>query len=208
MKKLTKVLLAVTAMCAVLTGCFGNEQQEVNPNVQNQGGQNNNSVVQNQGNQGNQGAQNNNEQQKEQEEEKIVSEPVNTSFEESEIANSMKALNTTAKFVQLSEAEIEEKYQFGKYKGLEKIVVSEETDAGISEIVIVKLGDMEQSADILLKFVDRLNNLKEKYAENQEVLDMLNTQDSFIIKQQAGVAVMILGPNAKAMEAEFDKAFQ
>ena len=201
MKKLTKVLLAVTAMCAVLTGCFGNEEQQLNQG--NQGGQNNNSVVQNQGNQG---AQNNNEQKEP--EEKIVAEPINADFQESEVANTMKALNSETTYKQLSEAEIEEKYEFGKYKSLEKIVVSEETDTSISEIVIVKLGDMEQSTDILMKFVGRLNNLKAKYADNQEVLDMLNTQDSFIIKQQAGVAVMILGPNAKAMEAEFDKAFQ
>lgn len=198
MKKLTKVLLAVTAMCAVLTGCFGNEEQQ---NQGNQGSQNNNSVVQNQG------AQNNNNEQKEPEE-KVVSDPLNADFAESEVANTMKALNAETTYKQLSEAEIEEKYEFGKYKNLEKIVVSEETDTSISEIVIVKLGDMEQSTDILMKFVDRLNDLKTKYADNQEVLDMLNTQDSFIIKQQAGVAVMILGPNAKAMEAEFDKAFQ
>ena len=202
MKKLTKVLLAVTAMCAVLTGCFGNEEQQSNQG--NQGGQNNNSVVQNQGNKENT---NKNEQPKEPEE-KVVAEPLNADFAESEVANTMKALNAETTYKQLSEAEIEEKYEFGKYKNLEKIVVSEETDTSISEIVIVKLGDMEQSTDILMKFVDRLNDLKAKYAENKEVLDMLNTQDSFIIKQQAGVAVMILGPNAKAMEAEFDKAFQ
>lgn len=202
MKKLTKVLLAVTAMCAVLTGCFGNEEQQLNQG--NQGGQNNNSVVQNQGNKENT---NKNEQPKEPEE-KVVADPLNADFAESEVANTMKALNAETTYKQLSEAEIEEKYEFGKYKNLEKIVVSEETDTSISEIVIVKLGDMEQSTDILMKFVDRLNDLKAKYAENKEVLDMLNTQDSFIIKQQAGVAVMILGPNAKAMEAEFDKAFQ
>lgn len=200
MKKLTKVLLAVVAMCAVLTGCTGNQSQQLNQGNQgNQGNQNNNSVVQNQGNE------NNNQQQ---EEEKVVAEPLNADFAESEVANSMKGLNAETTYKQLSEAEIEEKYDFGKYKSLEKIVVSEETDTSISEIVIVKLGDMEQSTDILMKFVDRLNDLKAKYADNQEVLDMLNTQDSFIIKQQAGVAVMILGPNAKAMEAEFDKAFQ
>ena len=202
MKKLTKVLLAVTAMCAVLTGCFGNEEQQLNQG--NQGGQNNNSVVQNQGNKENT---NKNEQPKEPEE-KVVAEPLNADFAESEVANTMKALNAETTYKQFSEAEIEEKYEFGKYKNLEKIVVSEETDTSISEIVIVKLGDMEQSTDILMKFVDRLNDLKAKFAENKEVLDMLNTQDSFIIKQQAGVAVMILGPNAKAMEAEFDKAFQ
>ena len=202
MKKLTKVLLAVTAMCAVLTGCFGNEEQQ--SNQWNQGGQNNKSVVQNQVDKENT---NKNEQPKEPEE-KVVAEPLNADFAESEVANTMKALNAETTYKQLSEAEIEEKYEFGKYKNLEKIVVSEETDTSISEIVIVKLGDMEQSTDILMKFVDRLNDLKAKYAENKEVLDMLNTQDSFIIKQQAGVAVMILGPNAKAMEAEFDKAFQ
>ena len=78
----------------------------------------------------------------------------------------------------------------------------------INEIIMVKLGDMEQSTDILLKFVDRLTKLKDEYAQNEDIQKILNSQESLVMKQQAGIAVMIISPKAADIEAKFDEVFK
>lgn len=133
------------------------------------------------------------------------SNPIYENFPMDEALSEMESLLDGIELNRLSEEEIEEKYQFGEYKNLKKIVASNETEDGISEIAIVRLDDMEQSTDILFKFVDRRENLKEQYADKEEVLEMLSKQDGVIMKQQQGIVVMIIGDNSKELEEQFDK---
>ena len=202
MKKLASAII-IAVICFVLVACNNNTKQNQN----NSNNTNNNQVVNN-----NQGQTNNGKDEKkneeQNEEQNVVTKPVNEGFEMSTALTSMQAVIENTNLTKLTDDQIKEKYNFGKYEGLEKVIASKETEETISEIAMVKLGDMEQSSDILLMFVDRINDLKEKYASNPEVINLLTTQDSYIIKQQAGVAVMILGENAKAIEAEFDKNFK
>ena len=142
--------------------------------------------------------------QKEPNEEKF-SEPIYEDFPMDEALSEMEGLLEGIELTKLSASEIEDKYHFGTYKDLKMIVASDETDTSISEIAIVRLNDMEQSTDILLKFLDRKEALKEKYAENEKMQEILSAEDSVIIKQQQGIAVMIIGENAKDLEMQFDK---
>lgn len=199
MKKFLKLFVAITTICVMLTAC--NSKTNVNNN------NNNNSNVINNNNVNNQTSQTN-QNEKVPEDENVITNPVNENFEMSTALTAMDAVVADTNLTKLSDSEIKEKYNFGKYEGLEKLVASNETEDGVSEIAMVKLGDMEQSSDILLMFIDRINDLKEKYADNPEMIKLLTTQDSYIIKQQAGVAVMIIGDSAKEIEAEFDKNFK
>jgi len=187
MKRVLKLFIAIITICVMLTAC-NNSKTDLNNN-------NNNANL-------------NNQNSENAEDENVITNPVNETFEKSTALTAMDAVVADTNLTKLSDSEVKEKYNFGKYEGLEKLVASNETEEGVSEIAMVKLGDMEQSSDILLMFIDRINDLKEKYADNPEMIKLLTTQDSYIIKQQAGVAVMIIGDNAKEIEAEFDKNFK
>lgn len=191
MKKIASVMI-ITLLCFVLVACNNNTKQNQN----NSNNTKNNQVL------------NNSQSETNNENSDVVTKPVNETFEISEALTSMQAVIENTNLTKLTNDQIKEKYKFDKYEGLEKVVANNETEETISEIAMVKLGDMEQSSDILLMFVDRIDSLKEKYEDNADVIELLTTQDSYIIKQQGGVAVMIIGENAKAIEAEFDKNFK
>lgn len=188
MKKSTKTLLAVIACVLVFTGCnFGKKP-------------NNDDVIKNNDDK---------QQEQQQKEEEVKTDPIYADFSFDDAMAGMQSALGDTKLSLLSEDDIEEKYSFEKYKGLQKYAASEVSDKTINEVIMVKLGDIDtQSTDMLLKFVNRLTDLKNEYADNEDIQKILNSQESLVIKQQAGVAVMIISPEASKMEAEFDKFFK
>lgn len=184
MKKSTKVLLAVVACVLVFTGCqFGNKNQDEDKV-------------------------NDNPKQSQEQQEQVKTDPIYGDFSFDDAMSGMESVLGETKLSPLSSDDIEQKYSFGKYKGLQKVAASETSDKEINEIIMVKLGDMEQSTDILLKFVDRLTKLKDEYAQNEDIQKILNSQESLVMKQQAGIAVMIISPKAADIEAKFDEVFK
>ena len=184
MKKRTKVLLAVVACVLVFTGCqFGNKNQDEDKV-------------------------NDNPKQNQEQQEQVKTDPIYGDFSFDDAMSGMESVLGETKLSPLSADDIEQKYSFGKYKGLQKVAASETSDKEINEIIMVKLGDMEQSTDILLKFVDRLTKLKDEYAQNEDIQKILNSQESLVMKQQAGIAVMIISPKAADIEAKFDEVFK
>ena len=86
--------------------------------------------------------------------------------------------------------------------GLEKFVATSQSNDSLTEIAMIKIGEDEQTEDILLIFAKRLEKLKQQYAENPAILEMLENSENVIIKQQASVSTMIIGANAKELEEE------
>lgn len=193
MKKFIKLLIGITILCIMLTACNTNTEQNNNSNLNNENSQGTNQTNQN--------------TQKENEEQEVVIAPLNKDFEMTETLSAMESVITGTNLSKLTEEQIKEKYNFGKYEKLEKLVASNESENSVSEIAMVKLGEAGQNSDILLIFNERKEDLMKKYEDNEEIKNSLTTQDAYIIKEINNVAVMIIGENAKAIEAEFDKAF-
>lgn len=185
MKKFMSVALVSFTCALALTGCQFNKKTEV-PNNTTNNNTNNTPPVQ---------------------EEVVKTDPIRDDFV---FDDAMEALeneleNVTLK--ELSEEEIEQRYSFGKYKGLEKYAASSITEDSITEIIMVKLGDNEQTSEIMSKFLQRIEKLKNEYAENEKIMAILNSQET-IVKQQGDVAVMIIAENARELEAEYDEMFK
>ncbi len=126
-------------------------------------------------------------------------------FEMEKTFSQMEELLTGINLNRLSEEEIENEYNFGDYKDLEKVIASSKKENEINEIAIVKLDNINQSSDILMIFLDRIEKLKQENSNNKEILQLLETEDKVIFKQARKYAVMIIAENAKELEEQFDK---
>lgn len=186
MKKIV-YLIALLAVCLIFSACNNNDNEDLNPNGS---GSNINNEM------------NSGEQQNTPNE---YVEPVKEDFDVNKAMTEMRALIKGDSLVTLSEEEINNRYDFGDYKDLEKIIATNENENGVNEIAIVKLDTTENASDILLIMMDRIFALKEKYADNEEVTTLLNTEGKFIVKEQGGIAVMIIADNAQEIEAKFDE---
>lgn len=115
---------------------------------------------------------------------------------------SLTSLDDTSK---MTKEEINEKYNLGKYKDLPMEVRSEITENSLKEIVLIKIDENEQSSDLILIMLSRLDALKKEYRENRDITKILNNPENMILKQQNGVLTFIIAENAKAVEAELNK---
>lgn len=186
MKKSIKLILFVLAMCLIFAGCNNTKTKPVTPV-----------------NQPSQGTQEQQEQLP-----PVVTEPINQDFSIEETYKSMAELLPENNLREMTSTEIDEAYGLGRYSGLEKFVATSQSDDSLTEIAMIKIGEDEQTEDILLIFAKRLEKLKQQHAENPAILEMLENSENVIIKQQASVSTMIIGTNAKELEERFDGAMQ
>ena len=104
----------------------------------------------------------------------------------------------------LSEQEISENFNFGETEILEKEIRSEITENSIAEIGIVKVQDKEQAWNIMQAFLNRHEELKNKYAANDEILKIIIDSDSYILKQEGQYITYILSENANEINEKIN----
>ena len=176
MKKSLKVVALICMMLLGLTACGENKNNE---NISNTG--NANSQISNENGKNN---------------ESIIIEPVNKGFDIEKAFSNIEEMDGLNENTKLSEEEIKERFDFGNYQGLEMEVRSKENEDTISEVVIIKLGDMSQTEEVFSALLKRREALQEKYAENEEMLEIINNQDN-VMQQEAGIVTFIISENAK-----------
>lgn len=194
MKKIVGILALIIAVMLSLMACNNNNNEVVD----------NNSVVND--NQ-NENQNDNNDLNDNQEDENIVTEPFNQTYDVAQELNAVQTVTGLDETSKMSQEKINNSYSFGNYKDLQMEIRSNESEDAFKEVAIVKIGDNEQSMDLFQVMIGRLNTLKEKYKDNEKILSVLNNNDNIVLKQQGGVLIFIVAENAKEIEAEVDKSF-
>lgn len=94
---------------------------------------------------------------------------------------------------------------FNEYNVLEKKALVYTTDENVNEIWMIKLGSYNQQEDVCRMLGQRVRKLKSAFENNEAQLKILNEA---IIKQEEGIVIMIISPDAKEIEEKIAKAMQ
>lgn len=94
---------------------------------------------------------------------------------------------------------------FNEYNVLEKKALVYTTDENVNEIWMIKLGSYNQQEDVCRMLGQRVQKLKSAFENNEAQLKILNEA---IIKQEEGIVIMIISPDAKEIEEKIAKAMQ
>lgn len=94
---------------------------------------------------------------------------------------------------------------FNEYNVLEKKALVYTTDENVNEIWMIKLGNYNQQEDVCRILGQRVRKLKSAFENNGAQLKILNEA---IIKQEEGIVIMIISPDAKEVEEKIAKAMQ
>ncbi|MBO5142989.1 MAG: hypothetical protein J6C46_08410, partial [Clostridia bacterium] len=201
MKKILGIVSLIIVVIFSFAACNNNEQKENN---------NNNSIVENNQQQGNNQQQDNNVVENNNNSEntnivpffsgEVITEPMNQEFNVASALNNIAEVSNLPESTKLSEAEINEEFDFKNFSGLQKEIRSVVTDKEIREIVIVKIGENDHSMPLFQLMTARMMKLKEKYEENEEITAILNNNENYVLKQQGGILISILAKNDKEIE--------
>lgn len=208
MKKILGIVSLIIVVIFSFAACNNNEQKENN---------NNNSIVENNQQQGNNQQQDNNVVENNNNSEntnivpffsgEVITEPMNQEFNVASALNNIAEVSNLPESTKLSEAEINEEFDFKNFSGLQKEIRSVVTDKEIREIVIVKIGENDHSMPLFQLMTARMMKLKEKYEENEEITAILNNNENYVLKQQGGILISILAKNAKEIETKIQEEF-
>lgn len=94
---------------------------------------------------------------------------------------------------------------FNEYNVLEKKALVYTTDENVNEIWMIKLGNYNQQEDVCRMLGKRVRKLKSAFENKEAQLKILNEA---IIKQEEGIVIMIISPDAKEIEEKIAKAMQ
>ena len=94
---------------------------------------------------------------------------------------------------------------FNEYNVLEKKALVYTTDENVNEIWMIKLESYNQQEDVCRILGQRVQKLKSAFENNEAELKILNEA---IIKQEEGIVIMIISPDAKEVEEKIAKAMQ
>lgn len=197
MKKVLLVLAIVGITTFAFAGCQSTEQ--------NNSGKINGGEIDNTENVTNNENQNNNDE----ESGEIIIEPFNDRYAVTESLNTVQDISGLNEATKMSEEDIKAKYNFGKYEALQKEVRVKETEDSYVEIAIIKIGDNDQTEDIISIILKRFKKIEEQYKDNEKILSMvdINNNDNYVLKQQGGIVIGILGENATAIGEALNKTF-
>ena len=98
-----------------------------------------------------------------------------------------------------------EEIDFNEYNALEKKALVYTTDENVNEIWMIKLGNYNQQEDVCRILGQRVQKLKSAFENNEAQLKILNEA---IIKQEEGIVIMIISPDAKEVEEKIAKSMQ
>ena len=129
---------------------------------------------------------------------KVESKPINEKikieeiFEKIEQSEEIEILEENNDYIKEAE-----EIDFKKYNVLEKGAIVNTTEEKINETWVIKLGSLEQQEEVCRILGTRVQKLKNEFKDNKDQTDILNKA---IIKQEDGVVIMIIAPNAEKIE--------
>lgn len=133
----------------------------------------------------------------------IVSKPLNEKVNLEEVLKSVEETDSDIENEDIAKGV--EEIDFNEYKVLEKKALVYTTDENVNEIWMIKLGNYNQQEDVCRILGQRVQKLKSAFENNEAQLKILNEA---IIKQEEGIVIMIISPDAKEVEEKIAKAMQ
>lgn len=132
----------------------------------------------------------------------IVRKPLNEKVNLEEV---LKSLEIDSDIENEDVAKGVDEIDFNEYNVLEKKALVYTTDENVNEIWMIKLGNYNQQEDVCRILGQRVQKLKSAFENNEAELKILNEA---IIKQEEGIVIMIISPDAKEAEEKIAKAMQ
>lgn len=133
----------------------------------------------------------------------IVRKPLNEKVNLEEVLKSVEETDSYAENEDIAKGVDE--IDFNEYNVLEKKALVYTTDENVNEIWMIKLGSYNQQEDVCRMLGQRVRKLKSAFENNEAQLKILNEA---IIKQEEGIVIMIISPDAKEVEEKIAKAMQ
>ena len=133
----------------------------------------------------------------------IVRKPLNEKVNLEEVLKSVEETDSYAENEDIAKGVDE--IDFNEYNVLEKKALVYTTDENVNEIWMIKLGSYNQQEDVCRMLGQRVRKLKSAFENNEAQLKILNEA---IIKQEEGIVIMIISPDAKEIEEKIAKAMQ
>lgn len=133
----------------------------------------------------------------------IVSKPLNEKVNLEEVLKNVEETDSDVENENIAKGVDE--IDFNEYNVLEKKALVYTTDENVNEIWMIKLGSYNQQEDVCRMLGQRVRKLKSAFENNEAQLKILNEA---IIKQEEGIVIMIISPDAKEIEEKIAKAMQ
>ncbi len=133
----------------------------------------------------------------------IVSKPLNEKVNLEEVLKSIEKVDSDVANEDIAKGV--EEIDFNEYNALEKKALVYTTDENVNEIWMIKLGNYNQQEDVCRILGQRVQKLKSAFENNEAQLKILNEA---IIKQEEGIVIMIISPDAKEVEEKIAKSMQ
>lgn len=133
----------------------------------------------------------------------IVRKPLNEKVNLEEVLKSVAEVDSDIENEDIAKGVDE--IDFNEYNVLEKKALVYTTDENVNEIWMIKLGNYNQQEDVCRILGQRVQKLKSAFENNEAELKILNEA---IIKQEEGIVIMIISPDAKEVEEKIAKAMQ
>ena len=133
-------------------------------------------------------------------------EPINKNMELGNVLQDVKE-DSVNQLTGLSDEEANQLIDLGEYAGLEKKVAKYEDEDEFTEVWLFKISEQSQATKIFRKFNHRINELRYQYEENPQISEILNNEKNIVMKQQQGIAIIIISDNVEKVEKAVDKEF-
>ncbi len=133
----------------------------------------------------------------------IVRKPLNEKVNLEEVLKSVEEVDSDIENEDIAKGVDE--IDFNEYNVLEKKALVYTTDENVNEIWMIKLESYNQQEDVCRILGQRVQKLKSAFENNEAELKILNEA---IIKQEEGIVIMIISPDAKEVEEKIAKAMQ
>ena len=133
----------------------------------------------------------------------IVRKPLNEKVNLEEVLKSVEEVDSDIENEDIAKGVDE--IDFNEYNVLEKKALVYTTDENVNEIWMIKLGNYNQQEDVCRILGQRVQKLKSAFENNEAQLKILNEA---IIKQEEGIVIMIISPDAKEVEEKIAKSMQ
>lgn len=132
--------------------------------------------------------------------------PLNENFDlEKSMESIFEAVESETR--ELTEEEVNEKYNFDGIEKLEKKTIITSSENKYEEVTIIKLTDTSQYYTVQSVADERVNDLKNEFKESENILKILEKNENIKIKIQDGVAIFVVSDRSDEIMKNFDNEF-
>ena len=135
----------------------------------------------------------------------VIDTPLNPTYDINTTIDKMK--EDSAGLVEMSDSEINQKYDLGDNASLEKKVFVNVSENNYEEIAMIKITDEAQTFNVQKALSNRVESLKEEYKNNANIAAILENSANIKIKAQDGIVTLIVSKDVDKLMQTFDSTF-